>query len=67
MLWVSLTARNSGCRASELVGIDNSVAALDFDMACALRLIKFDNEAAEMNAKLIAYEVVKAAFGDGNS
>lgn len=67
MLWVALTARNSGCRASELIEIHNPIAALDFDMACSLRLIEFDNGVAETNAKMIAYEVVKAAFGDGSS
>lgn len=66
MLWLALTARNAGARASELVGIEDPLVALDFDLACTLRLLQFDNDMHEAQAKRIAYETVKMAFGDGS-
>ena len=50
VLWLALTAKNSGTRASVLVGIEDDVAALDFDLACTLRLQIYENERA--NAKI---------------
>jgi hypothetical protein len=38
---------------------------LDFDLACTLRLMHFDNEVAETNAKRIAFEAARMMFGDG--
>lgn len=66
MLWVALTARNAGARPSELLEIPDRTAALDFDTGCALRLLQFDNDMAEAQAKRIAYEVARAFFGDQN-
>lgn len=37
-------ARNFARRPSELLEIKNTVAALDFDRACSLRLLRHDNE-----------------------
>ncbi len=64
-MWLALTARNAGIRASKLVEIENAVAALDFDLACTLRLMHFDNEVAEANAKRIAFEAAQMMFGGG--
>jgi hypothetical protein len=44
LLWLALTARNSGCRASELLNLSSEVVALDFDLTCTLRLMAWDNE-----------------------
>jgi hypothetical protein len=44
MLWLALTARNGGARASSLLDIADKLTALDFDLACALRLQIFENE-----------------------
>lgn len=63
MLWLALAARDSGTRASKLLGIKDEVCALDFDLACALRLISFDNECRENQAKLTALEVGKLFGG----
>lgn len=65
MLWVALTARNAGLRPSALLEIPDPIAALDFDMGCALRLLHFDNQVDETRAKRIAYEVGVALFGEG--
>lgn len=48
-----------------MAGIPCPVAALDFDLACTIRLNQFDLERDQMRAKLIAYEVSKL-FGDGS-
>jgi hypothetical protein len=58
-----LTAKNSGQRASKLLNVKSEVCALDFDLACTLRLLKFESEQMETNAKLIAYEVGKLFGG----
>ena len=42
-----------------MAGIEDEMAKLDFDLACAFRLILHDNECREGQAKLIAYEVSK--------
>ena len=65
MLWISLTARLAGQRPSELAGITNDIAALDFDLACSFRLELYDIEKDKTRAKLIAYEVSKM-FGDSS-
>jgi hypothetical protein len=66
VLWLALAARDSGTRASELVGLDaihgpESVECLDFDLACAYRLQEYDFEndlkRDELLAKRIANEV----------
>ena len=64
MLWLSLTARNAGQRPSKLAGLheslgDNDLACLDFDLACSLRLQKYDIECDQTRAKMIANEVSK--------
>jgi hypothetical protein len=48
------------------LNIRNEVVALDFDLACALRLIRYDNERAETQAKLTAIEVGKLFGGSGD-
>jgi len=48
-----------------MLSIDiDSIAALDFDLACTTRLVYFDTECAEQNAKRIAFEVGKMFAGD---
>ncbi len=66
MLWLSLTAKLAGQRPSELAGIADEMAALDFDLACAFRMEIYEGETRKTEAKLIAYEVSKI-FGDGSS
>lgn len=61
-----MAARNGGTRASNLVEIADKDAALDFDLACAIRLNQHDIERDEVLAKRIAYEVSKI-FGDGET
>ena len=48
-----------------MAGVDDDIAALDFDLTCAFRLVMYDNECRKGQAKLIAYEVSKL-FGDGS-
>ncbi len=54
MLWLSLTGRNFGKRPSEILGIENEHVALDFDLACTLRLMRHDNEAEVDRFKILA-------------
>lgn len=61
-----MAARNGGKLASELAGINDENAALDFDLACTIRLNAYEMERDQMRAKLTAYEVSKL-FGDGES
>jgi hypothetical protein len=63
LLEVALMARNFAKSPSEILGIKNEVAALDFDRACSYRLLVFDNERQVGTAKLIAYEAAKAILG----
>ena len=64
-LWDCLTSRSSGVPLSQRLGIAEWVLAYDLDKAVSLRLLVFDREQMEHNAKLIAYEVSKM-FGDGS-
>ena len=66
VLWLSLTAKLAGQRPSDLAGIKDEIAALDFDLACSFRLEIYEGEKMKTTAKLIAYEVSKI-FGDGES
>lgn len=52
-------ARDHGFTTSERLGIRDEVLALDFDRAVSLRLLRFDNERMEQNAKVTAYQVSK--------
>jgi hypothetical protein len=54
LLWLSLTGRNFGKRPSEILGIENEIVALDFDLACSLRLLEHDNEAETDRFKILA-------------
>lgn len=63
MLWLALTAKNAGARPSSLVQIADPLVALDFDLACTLRLMEFETRTMEAQAKRIAYETVSLAFG----
>ena len=58
LLWLALAARNSGERPSRLLGIRGEVCALDFDLACTLRLLRFDNE-----RELARFKTLAAMFG----
>lgn len=46
-----------------MLKIRDEVTALDFDLACTLRLTRYDNECNEAQAKLIALEVSKMFSG----
>lgn len=63
MLWVGMLARDTGTPASDRLGIRDEVVALEFDLAVSLRLLRFDNERAEAQAKRIAYECRRMFFG----
>jgi hypothetical protein len=63
MLWLALAGRSGGQRPSSLLKIKSGVVALDFDLACALRLLQFDREMMQESAKLIAYEAGKIFVG----
>jgi hypothetical protein len=41
---LALTGRNFGVRPSRLVKVEDERCALDFDMACTLKLMVIDNE-----------------------
>lgn len=51
VLWIGLTARDGGTRASTLLTIKDEVIALSFDLAVSLRLLRFDNEREMANKK----------------
>lgn len=57
VLWLSLTAKLAGQRPSELAGINDEIAALDFDLACSFRLEIYEDQKLETLAKRIAREV----------
>lgn len=61
---MALTARNAAVRASNLAGITDECTALDFDIACTLRLAIYDNEVRARQAQLIAFEVSKLFASD---
>lgn len=61
-----MAARDGGVRSSEMAGIQDETAALDFDLACAIRLNQYSIERDELRAKLIAYEVSKL-FGSSDA
>jgi hypothetical protein len=63
MLWLSLTGRNFGKRPSEILGIENEIVALDFDLACTLRLLEHDNDAETDRFKILA-KMLGAEIGD---
>lgn len=50
-LLLAITAERFGSRPSRLVGLDDAVLALDFDLAAAARLLERErNAAAEISA-----------------
>lgn len=59
---LGLIARDGGQRPSAVAGIEDEVAALDFDAACMLRLQAYDTKRDERQAQRIAAEVVKAVL-----
>ena len=44
---VAVTAQKFGCRPSSLVGLGDSVLALDFDLAAAARLLDMERAARQ--------------------
>lgn len=64
LLWLGLTARRTKKDAYEWLDITDEVVALDLELAVTYRLLKFDVETQQNQAKLIAYEVSKI-FGSG--
>lgn len=66
-MWLALVERNTKKPITEWLKVEDEAAALDFEMAIAFRLLVFDNECAEAQAKRIATEVSKALIGDGET
>lgn len=66
MLWIGLMARDSGVPASKRLGIRDAVLALDFDRAVSLRLLRYDDDRAKQQARLIASEVGRLFNGDAS-
>lgn len=64
-LWFCLTVKTSGIAGSKRLQIQDEMVAWDLDNAVAFRLLIFEREVAEQQAKLIAFEVSKI-FGDGS-
>lgn len=54
MLWLALAARNSGTRASAMLGVQSEVAALDLDLAASVRLQQWENERRDEDFKRLA-------------
>lgn len=65
LLWLGLLERNTKRPASEWLEIEDETEALGLELAITFRLLEFDNKVAQQNAKLIAYEVARTLFGDG--
>lgn len=58
--------RNTGRAASEWLGITDEAVALDLELAVTYRLLKFDNQVADANARRIANEVGRLFGGSGD-
>lgn len=56
-------ARHYGKRASELAGIDDEIAALDFDLACFYRFQIYDNLRERDMARTIGIACAMALSG----
>lgn len=67
MLWLGLIARDTGVPASQRLKIRNEVLAIDFDKAVSLRLLEYDNERMQTQAKLTAIEVSKIFSGEADA
>lgn len=63
MLWLALAGEKFGARPSKLAGIEDEVAALDFDLACVYRLAIYDNQQDLKRAKMFALENGKMLAG----
>lgn len=67
---MALTARDSASRASQIAGITSETAALDFDLACSMRLLQFENKREHDRMKAFKYAVIEAVaelFGGKSS
>jgi len=64
VLWLALAARNGASRPSQLAGIEDETLALDFDLACTVRLNQFDGDQDKLRAKLVAEYCIRAFNGD---
>jgi hypothetical protein len=53
---LALAGRDAGVRCSEIIGVSSRLAAIDFDLACAYRLLQYENQ-REMD-RLKAFKVV---------
>lgn len=63
VLWLALAARNGAARPSQMAGIEDATLALDFDLACTVRLNQFDGDQDKLRAKLVAAYCIKAFNG----
>jgi hypothetical protein len=50
-----------------LAGIKNEIAALDFDLACTLRLQIYDNQAEKARVDYLANEILGGLLGKNES
>lgn len=57
MLWLGLLMRDTGIPASKRLGIEDEVAALDFDLAVSYRLFLLRIEEQKTLAKRIGLEM----------
>ncbi len=64
MLEISLMCRSFGRTPSEFMEIENDVAAWDFDRACCLRLLIFDNEKRRDEFKALGMMLGGGESGD---
>jgi hypothetical protein len=66
---MAITAKNSGCRASNLAGLpSDSIAALEFDLGCSLKLLQWENECQRKQMEAfyrIIYIATNKAFAGG--
>lgn len=44
LLWLALTGRDAGERCSVLIGVESPTLALNLDLACSHRLVRFENK-----------------------
>jgi hypothetical protein len=61
---LALVAKNASRRPSEIFRIEDELLALDFDAACAYRLLIFDNE--RENAKFERWEKMLGIGGENS-
>ena len=59
-----MLSKLSGQRPSQLVGLNDDLIALDFDMAATYRYDLYERDARKQQAQMIAMEVSRLFGGD---